>query len=75
MKFQIKTLNGKLWKSKLNVLYYVIILYTHTPRSELLVLLVNVIKEGCENNCALLILLIFYLTKSQKSKLSLENKN
>ncbi len=33
------------------------------------------IKEGCENKCALLIILIFYLKKSQKLKLSLENKN
>ncbi len=43
--------------------------------SELLVPLVNMIKEGCENKCALLILLNFYLKKSQKSKRSLENKN
>ncbi len=49
--------------------------YIHTC-SELLVPLVNMIKECCENKCALLILLIFYLKKlSQKSKLSLENKN
>ncbi len=33
------------------------------------------IKEGCENESALLILLIFYLNKSQKSNLSLDNKN
>ncbi len=33
------------------------------------------IKEGCENLSALLILLIFYLKKSQKSNLSLDNKN
>ncbi len=33
------------------------------------------IKEGCENVSALLILLIFYLKKSQKSNLSLYNKN
>ncbi len=39
--------------------------------SELLVPLVNMIKEGCENKCALLILLIFYF---KKSKLSLEFK-
>ncbi len=32
-------------------------------------------KEGCENLSALLILLIFYLKKSQKSNLSLDNKN
>ncbi len=43
--------------------------------SELLVPLVNMIKEGWENKCALLIRLIFYLKKSQKSNLSLENKN
>ncbi len=34
-------------------------IYIHTW-SELLVPLVNMIKEGCENKCALLILLIFY---------------
>ncbi len=33
------------------------------------------IKEGCENQSALLILLIFYKKKSQKSNLSLDNKN
>ncbi len=33
------------------------------------------IKEGCENESALLILLIFYLKNSQKSNLSLDNKN
>ncbi len=33
------------------------------------------IKEGCENVSALLILLIFYLKNSQKSNLSLDNKN
>ncbi len=43
--------------------------------SELLLPLVNMIKEGCENKYALLILLIFYFKKSQKSKLSLENTN
>ncbi len=37
--------------------------------------LVNMIKEGCENESAFLILLIFYLKKSQKSNLSLDNKN
>ncbi len=37
--------------------------------------LVNMIKEGWENVSALLILLIFHLKKSQKSKLSLDNKN
>ncbi len=36
----------------------------------------NMIKEGCENESALLILLIFYLKKkTQKSNLSLDNKN
>ncbi len=43
--------------------------------SELLVPLVNMIKEGCGNKSALLILLIFCLKKSKKSNLSLENKN
>ncbi len=33
------------------------------------------IKEGCENEYALLILLIFYLKHSQKSNLALDNKN
>ncbi len=33
------------------------------------------IKEGCENYSAFLILLVFYLKKSQKSNLSLDNKN
>ncbi len=33
------------------------------------------IKEGCENKSALLIHLIFYLKKSQKSNLSLDNNN
>ncbi len=37
--------------------------------------LVNMIKEGCENESALLILLIFYLKNSQKSNLSLDIKN
>ncbi len=37
--------------------------------------LVNMIQEGCENKSALLIILIFYLKKSQKSNLSLDNKN
>ncbi len=36
--------------------------------------LVNMIKD-CENESALLILLIFYLKKSQKSNLSLDNKS
>ncbi len=48
--------------------------YIHTW-SELLAPLVNMIKEGCENLSALLILLIFYLKNWQKSNLSLENKN
>ncbi len=33
------------------------------------------IKEGCENLSALLIILIFYLKNSQKPNLSLDNKN
>ncbi len=37
--------------------------------------LVNMIKEGCENVSALLILLIFYLNKSQKYNLSLDNNH
>jgi len=37
--------------------------------------LVNMIKGSCENQSALLILLIFYLKKSQKWKLSLDDKN
>ncbi len=43
--------------------------------SELLVSLVNMMKQGCGNKSALLILLIYYLKNSQKSNLSLENKN
>ncbi len=35
----------------------------------------NMIKEGCENYSALLILLIFYKKKSLKSNLSLDDKN
>ncbi len=42
--------------------------------SELLVPLVNMIKEGCENKCASLIFFIFFF-QSQNSKLSLENNN
>ncbi len=39
-------------------------------------LLVNMIKEGCENESVLLILFIFYFkTNSHKSNLSLVNKN
>ncbi len=37
--------------------------------------LVNIIKGGCENKSALLILLIFYLKTSQKSNILLDNKN
>ncbi len=37
--------------------------------------LLNMIKEGCENVSALLILFIFYLKYSQHSNLSLHNKN
>ncbi len=33
------------------------------------------IKEGCENESGVLILLIFYLKDLQKSNLSLDNKN
>ncbi len=35
--------------------------------SELLVPLVNMIKEGCENKCALLILLLFFLNHRNQS--------
>ncbi len=38
---------------------YIYTVFIHTW-SELLIPLVNMIKEGCENKCALLILLIFY---------------
>ncbi len=37
--------------------------------------LVNMIKEGCQNSSALLILFIFFLKHSQKSNLLLDNKN
>ncbi len=37
--------------------------------------LVNMIKEVCENESALLILLIFYLKKFTKCNLSLDNNN
>ncbi len=37
--------------------------------------LMNMIKEGCENESALLILLIFYFKNSQKANISLDNKN
>ncbi len=37
--------------------------------------LVNMIKEGCENESLLLILLIFYLRNSQNSNLSLDHNN
>ncbi len=50
-------------------------MYTIYMWSELLAPLVNMIKEGCENQSALLIVLIFYLENSQKSNLSLDNKN
>ncbi len=53
---------------------FIFILYLDSW-SELLTPLLNMIKEGCENESALLILLIFYLKKSRKSKLSLDNKN
>ncbi len=50
-------------------------MYTIYMWSELLAPLVNMIKEGYGNESALLILLIFYLENSQKSNLSLDNKN
>ena len=37
--------------------------------------LVNMIKEGCENSSALIIVLNFYIKNSQKCILSLDNKN
>ncbi len=36
--------------------------------------MVNMFKKVCENESALLILLIFYIKKSQKSNRSLDNK-
>ncbi len=48
-------------------------MYKHTW-SELLVPLVNMIKEGCENKCALLILLIFYKKKKKKNTFIGEDK-
>ncbi len=48
---------------------------THVVRIVDQIHLVNMIKEGCGNKSVLLILLIYYLKKSQKSNLSLENKN
>ncbi len=43
--------------------------------AKILAPLVNMIKEGCENYSALLILLIVYVKHSQKSILSLDNTN
>ncbi len=37
--------------------------------------LVIMVKQGCENESALLILLIIYFKKLQKSNISLDNKN
>ncbi len=45
-------------------------LFLHTW-SELLVPLVNMIKEGCENKSALIHLIFYFFFKSQKSNLSL----
>ncbi len=65
-------------------IYIYIYIYTHTHTHththtqswpKILAPLANMIKEGFENVSALFILLIFYLKKSQKSNLSLENKN
>ncbi len=57
-------------------IYIYIYIYIYVQSwSELLAPLVNMIKEGCENESALLILLIFYLKNSKKSNLSLDNKN
>ncbi len=48
----------------------------HTVMAKISAPSVNMIKEVCENYSALLILLIFlFFLKSQKSKLSLDNKN
>ncbi len=46
--------------------------YTHAHISAPLV---SMIKGGCENVSALLILLIFYLKKSQKSNFLLDSNN
>ncbi len=78
-----KSLQSKQYTESLNThththththIYIYIYIYIHTW-SELMVPMVNMIKEGCENKSALLILLNFYLKKSQKSNLSLEHKN
>ncbi len=49
--------------------------YTYTVMVKISAPSVSMIKEGCENESALLNLLIFYLKNSQKSNLSLDNKN
>ncbi len=57
-------------------IYIYIYIYTYIQSwPKLSAPLVNMIKGGCENESALLILLIFYLKNWQKSNLSLENKN
>ncbi len=43
--------------------------------AKILAPLVNMIKEGCENYSALLILLIFFFKMHKKSNPSLDNKN
>ncbi len=52
-------------------------IFSYQTRLELQMRLasLNMIKEGCENESALLILLIFYLGNPHKSNLSLDNKN
>ncbi len=52
-------------------------IFSYQTRLELQMRLasLNMIKEGCENESALLILLIFYFGNPHKSNLSLDNKN
>ncbi len=52
-----------------------IYIYIYTVMAKISTPLVNMIKEGCENESSLLILLIFYLKKLQKSNLSLDDNN
>ncbi len=74
-KFDVRN-DLKVWKCMIpSVSCPVFPLYLYTW-SELFVPLVNMIKEGCENKCALLFLLTFYFFLNlKKSKLSLENNN
>ncbi len=58
-------------------IYIYIYIYIHIQSwSKISAALVNMIKGSCENDSALLILLIFYFfLNHNKSKLSLDNKN